>query len=80
MEKLGALFMETLFTNADWQVIGAAEMSELYYARHDCMNPGDRAWMCYFERNCADCNERIPDSIQTVLRLLVATGIESDRV
>ncbi|KKK54741.1 hypothetical protein LCGC14_3081640 [marine sediment metagenome] len=71
--------MNTMFTDKDWQVIGAANMNELYYARHDC-RPGDRSWMCYWQRNCADCDERVPDSIQTVLRLLVATGIESDRV
>ena len=73
-------YMETLFTDYEWQVICAANMNELYYARHDCRPAGDRSWMCYWQRNCADCDERVPDSIQTVLRLLVATGIESDRV
>ena len=77
--------MNTMFTDKDWQVIGrsiteARDMNELYYAQHDCMNPGDRAWMSYWQRNCADCDERVPDSIQTVLRLLVATGMHSDRV
>ena len=72
--------METMFTDADWQVIGAANMNELYYARHDCMQPGDRAWMSFWQRNCTDCDERVPDSIQTVLRLLVPTNELSERV
>ena len=72
--------METMFTDEDWQVIGTANMNELYYSRHDCREAGGRSWMHYYQRNCRDCKERVPDSIQTVLRLLVATGIESDRV
>ncbi len=72
-------YLETLFTDSKWQVIGSRNMNELYYARHDCMEPGDRAWMCYFQRHCTDCDEIVPDSIQTILRLLVLTG-RSDKV
>lgn len=72
MKKSGVHFMNTMFTDKDWQVIGAANMNELYYARHDCLPAGDRSWMCFWQRNCTDCDERVPDSIQTVLRLMIA--------
>lgn len=73
-------FMETLFTDEKWQVISAKKMNELFYARHDCQLPGDRAWMCFWQRNCTDCEERVPDNIQTILRLLVGLETQSEKV
>lgn len=70
----GAMFMNTMFTDGSWQIIGTANMNDLFYSRHDCRQAGDRSWMCFWERNCTDCDERVPESVQTVLRLLVGTN------
>lgn len=66
--------LHTVFKEKDWQVIIALpalnDIKELFYSRHDCEVPGDRAWMDTWQRKCRDCGEIVPDNIQTILTLL----------
>ena len=65
--------LDTIFKEKEWQVIAALSTvgnNELFYSRHDCKIPGDRAWMSKQQRLCSDCGDTVPDSIQTLLTLL----------
>ncbi|KKK54742.1 hypothetical protein LCGC14_3081650 [marine sediment metagenome] len=61
----------TVFTETDWQIVTSNfPGKDLYFARHDCMEPGMRSWMILSERKCRECGEAVPDNIQTLVALL----------
>lgn len=63
--------IDTLFTEADWQIITSDFPSKnVFYARHDCEEPGMRCWMSKTEVVCTGCNDPVPDSIQVLITLL----------
>lgn len=63
--------IRTVFTEADWQIITSDWPAVgVYFARHDCVEPGTRAWMDKGEIVCSECNEPVPDNIQTLVILI----------
>ena len=63
--------IDTVFTEIDWQIITSDfPGKDLYFARHECLEPGMRCWMSRHEVTCSGCGEAVPDHIQALVTLL----------
>ena len=55
-----------------WDILEYTDTMEqkLYYSRHNCRDPGDRAWMMESQRECYGCHVAVPDHIQALMTLI----------
>lgn len=68
--------IEVVYEDGDWQILGhdyTFNLSYPFYAQHQACAPHTKGLMDWDHRTCYDCGEIVPDSIQTILYLLVAT-------
>ena len=64
--------IETVFKETDWQIITSDFPAVgVYFARHNCVEPGKRAWMSRSERRCTECGDPVPDHIQALVALMI---------
>lgn len=64
--------VEFIKIEKDWDIVFASSvcLQQQFYSRHDCLEPGNRIWQELDRRQCTECGEPVPDSVQGLLTLL----------